>query len=314
MQVFVAGATGVLGRRVVEGLVARGHEVVGLARSESNEARIRALGAEPRRADIFRAKDVEEASRGSNAILHLATAIPTSAPTSRADWEMNDRLRREGTRNLVDAAARNGARLYVQESITFLYGERGGEWVDEDSPIGERLAPILESAKDMEAIVRSATVPAVILRFGAFYSHDAAHSRMSFERARTNQSVVIAGGGNYTNPIQVDDAAEATCLAVEKRAAAAGQTFNICDDEPVTSRAIADFLSEELNAHGARSIPRSLAKKTLGSHIIDSATASVRCRNRKARERLGFTPRYPTFREGLRAELEKWRESLSTGT
>jgi nucleoside-diphosphate-sugar epimerase len=313
MQVFVAGATGVLGRRVVERLVARGHDVVGLARSESNEARIRALGAVPRRADIFRAKDVAEASSGADAILHLATAIPASAPGSRADWAMNDRLRREGTRNLVDAAARNGARLYVQESITFLYGDRGGEWVDETSPIGERLAPILESAKDMEAIVRSAAVPAVILRFGAFYSHDAAHTRMSFERTRTNQSVVIAGGRNYTNPIQADDAAEAACLTVEKGAAVAGETFNICDDEPVTSRAIADFLSEELNAPKARNIPRIRAEKIIGSHLIDSATASARCRNRKARERLGFAPRYPTFREGLRVELEKWRESLSSG-
>jgi nucleoside-diphosphate-sugar epimerase len=314
MQVFVAGATGVLGKRVVKKLLADRHRVVCLARSEPSQARIRDLGAEALRADIFHPAEVEEASSGSDAILHLATAIPTSARTSRSDWVPNDRLRREGTRTLLDAALRVGARLYLQESITFLYGDRGGEWVDEASPIAARLAPVLESAKDMEVLVRSAAVPAVILRFGAFYSEDAAHTRRILEMARTNSSVVIADGKNFTNPIHVDDAAAAVCLAVERGERLAGETFNICDDEPVTARALADFVSEELGARRATSLPRLLAKTVLGPHLIDAATASVRCRNGKARDGLGLAPRYPTFREGYRAVVERWRESLSSGS
>jgi nucleoside-diphosphate-sugar epimerase len=226
-----------------------------------------ASSAEPRRADIFRPDEVERATAGSEAILHLATAIPTRAPTSREDWLLNDRLRLEGTESLVEAAALGGARLYLQQSVTFLYGDREGAWVDEDTPIAARLAPILESARDMEAIVRSARVPAVILRLGSFYAFDAAHTRLRFEAARGNESVVIAGGRNYTNSIHVDDAAGAVCLAVEAGDFLAGETFNVCDDEPATARAIADFTSE-LNARKARSIPLR-SRSDLGSHIID---------------------------------------------
>jgi nucleoside-diphosphate-sugar epimerase len=309
MQAFIAGATGVLGRRVVKKLLSRGHRVAALVRSDANEALIRELGAEPRRADIFQATAVERTSGGADAILHLATAIPVSARTSRADWKLNDRLRREGTKNLLKAAALTGARLYLQQSITFLYGDRGGEWVDEASPVSGRLAPVLESAADMEAMVRAAPVPSVILRFGAFYAHDAAHTRMLFEMARKNQAVVISGGKNYTNPIHVDDAAEAVCQTIERADSAAGETFNICDDEPATTRAIVDLVCEELGARGPRSLPRFVAKWALGAHLIDSIVASVRVKNGKARERLDFTPRHPTFREGYRGELASWRES-----
>ncbi len=314
MRVFVAGATGVLGRCVVPRLLAKGHGVVALARSEANERRIRDLGGEPRRADLFHLDEVTDAASGCDAVLHLATAIPTKARSTRADWALNDRIRREGTRNLVHAAAQNGAELYVQQSVIFVYGDRLGEQVDEASPIGERLAPILESARDMEEIVQSASrdgLATVILRFGSFYSHDAAHTRMAFEMARKNQSVVIGRGTNYTNPIHVDDAAAAIVLALDKRATLRGDVVNICDDEPATARSIAELIAEELNARGPRNVPTFLARLLLGSHLVSAVTASVRCSNRKAKERLGFRPTYPTYREGYRAEVQRWLQSAS---
>jgi nucleoside-diphosphate-sugar epimerase len=314
MRVLVAGATGVLGRRVVPRLLEMNHDVVGLARSEANERLLRKLGAEPRRGDLFRLDEVREAASGCDAVLHLATAIPTKARSTRADWALNDRIRREGTRNLVDAAARGGARLYIQQSVLFVYGDRRGELMDEASPIADRLAPILESARDMEEIVHGASrngLATVILRFGSFYSHDSAHTRILFEMTRRNRSVLIGRGTNYTNPIHVDDAAEAVALALEKRETLAGDVVNVCDDEPATARAVSEFIAEELKARGPRNLPLFVARLVLGPHLVGAVTASVRCSNRKAKERLGFRPTYPTYREGYRAELQKWRQSLA---
>lgn len=312
MRVLIAGATGVLGRRVVPLLLASHHDIVGLARSDANERLLRDLGAEPRRADLFRLDEVRRAASGCDAVLHLATAIPTRARSTRTDWTLNDRIRREGTRNLVDAAACGGARLYIQQSVLFVYGDRKGEWVDEASPVAVRLAPILESARDMEEIVHGASrngLATVILRFGTFYSHDSAHTRMVFEMARRNRSVVVGRGTNYTNALHVDDAANAVALALEKHETLAGDVVNVCDDEPATARAVSEFIAEELNARGPRNVPVFLARMLLGSHVVDAVTASVRCSNRKAKERLGFRPTYPTYREGYRAELQKWRQS-----
>jgi nucleoside-diphosphate-sugar epimerase len=315
MRVLIAGATGVIGRRVVSRLLSGNHAVVGLARSEENERLLRACGAEPRRGDLFRLDDVRAAAAGCDAVLHLATAIPTRARSTRADWALNDRIQREGTRNLVDAAARGGARLYIQQSVLFVYGDRKGEQVDEASPIASRLAPILESAKDMEEIVHGASgngLATVILRFGTFYSYDAAHTRMAFDMARKNRSVVVGRGTNYTNLIHLDDAADAVVLALENEGTLEGDVVNVCDDEPATARAVTEFITEELKGRSPRNLPVFLAKLLLGPHLIGAVTASVRCSNRKAKERLGFRPTYPTYREGYRAELQKWRQSLSS--
>src|SRR5512143_1719084 len=135
MNIFICGATGVLGRRAVEAFVAGGHRVVGLSRSPANTEWLRAHGAEARTGDLFDGEQMRELSADCDAVLHLATAIPSGSKTTPADWAMNDRIRREGTVNLVEAAVRNGCRLYLQQSITFLYGDRKGEWVDEQSAL-----------------------------------------------------------------------------------------------------------------------------------------------------------------------------------
>src|SRR5947209_19352339 len=117
MRVLVAGASGVLGRRIVRQLVARNHTVVGLARSGTAEATVRSLGGEPRRADLFDADAVAQAAKGCDIIIRAATAIPTKVRTGPKDWAVNDRIRQEGTRSLVTAAARVGARAFLHESV-----------------------------------------------------------------------------------------------------------------------------------------------------------------------------------------------------
>src|SRR5687768_4074316 len=120
MKIFIAGATGVLGRRLVGQLAERGHRVVGLARSDDGEHTIRAPGGLSSRADLFDAEALARVADGSDVVIHAATAIPTKQRPGLSDWVTNDRIRREGTRALTTAAAKVGAKLYLQQSITWI--------------------------------------------------------------------------------------------------------------------------------------------------------------------------------------------------
>lgn len=316
MRVFVAGATGVLGRRVVRRLVDGGHQVAGLCRSEANRRRLEELGAEPREASLFDGEKLAAAAGGAEAVLHLATAIPTTPRSRPSDWKPNDMIRRQGTRNLVAAALESGCRLYVQQSVTFLYGDRKGEWVDETAPV-EPIPGILKSAFDMERIVRDAqrsrALPAAILRCGMFYAHDSAQTRLVLDMTEKGQAPVVGEGKAWWNLVHLDDAAAAFAAAVDKPGAAAGRTLNICDGAPVRYGDLQAGLSEMLGAKRPRKMPRLLARMFLGGHAIDFMEASVRCANQAAREVLGWSPVYPTWREGFRQVLEARRAAAASG-
>ncbi len=149
MRVFVAGATGTLGRQTVRLLATAGHEVRALARDAERAARVRELGADPVVADLFDAAAMRQAVGGSDAVLHLATRIPPIPRMSRRSaWRDNDRVRSQGAAVLVNAALAAGARVYVQESIAFLYADQGDRWIDETAPI-DAVWP-LTSARDAD--------------------------------------------------------------------------------------------------------------------------------------------------------------------
>ncbi len=310
MKVFISGATGVLGRRVVKSLIAGGHSVVGLSRSLANTDQLKAQGAEPRGGNLFNQEQICELASDCDAILHLATSIPTKSRTTLADWAMNDRIRREGTQVMVEAALRNHCQLYVQESVTFIYGERKGEWVDERTSLASKPGRILQSAVDMEGIVQKAMrqrgLPAIILRYGSFYSHDSALTQSMFELARKGLFPIIGDGEAYWNNVSVDDAASAVVKAVENRSHGIGRTFNVCDDEPVTYRELVAFIAQTLKARKPMHIPIPVAKLMIGSHTVDFLDASVRCRNQSIKEALGWQPQYPNYRVGYPKEIEKW--------
>src|SRR5437870_11690093 len=194
MRVLVAGASGVLGRRIVRQLVARHHTVVGLARSGTGEATVRSLGGEPRRADLFDADAVAQAAKGCDILIRAATAIPTKVRTGPTDWAMNDRIRREGTRSLVAAAVRVGARAFLQESIVWDVGTLDGRPFDEDAP--PAADPVLASALDGERIAREAGASqgfdTLTLRCGGFYSSDSWHTRILVESMAKGRPVLIS--------------------------------------------------------------------------------------------------------------------------
>src|SRR6476661_7349655 len=131
MRVFVAGATGVLGRRAVARLVAAGHQVTGIARSPEKAAQLETLGAAPVGVDLFDPDGLRVAVAGHDAVVNLATHIPPLRDMARlSTWAENERIRRDASGHLVDAAIAAGARVFVQESLAFMYGEHGAEWID----------------------------------------------------------------------------------------------------------------------------------------------------------------------------------------
>ena len=313
MRVFISGATGVLGRRVLRLLSERGHAVVGLSRSQNNSEWLEQNGAETRTGDLFDQEQMTELTADCDAILHLATAIPTKARTKTADWQMNDRIRREGTRALVEAAIRNKCKLYVQQSVTLIYGEQNGDWVDEESSIPAKQPSILESAVDMEQIIQDAIqqhdLPAITLRFGSFYSHDSAQTQAMLQLVQKGFFPIAGDGQVYWNLIHVDDAASAVATAVDNYQAGLGETFNICDDEPVYYSELMRFIAETLGARKPVRFPRFLNNLMLGSHVAGAIFASARCKNVKVKETLEWKPRFESYREGYRSVIGKWLES-----
>ena len=164
MRMFVVGATGVLGRHTLPRLVERGHSVAVVARHPEDVARLRRLGFDAHHGDILDAESLREPLGGCEVALHLATAIPRRPDMG---WDLNDRIRREGTRNLLATAQQQGVRRYVQQSITLLYGDSGGQLVSEEQPLAPY--PRIASAFEMEEAVRASSLDWVILRGGSFY-------------------------------------------------------------------------------------------------------------------------------------------------
>jgi nucleoside-diphosphate-sugar epimerase len=152
VKVFIAGATGVLGRSLIQQFRERGHSVIGMARSAKNEDTIRKFGGESRRADLFDADSLARAAEGADVIVHAATAIPTSTKPRPEDWKTNDRIRRDGTRALAQAAGRVGARQLLVQSITWVARPENQSAFDEDSPPHTDF--ITRSTVEMETIAR----------------------------------------------------------------------------------------------------------------------------------------------------------------
>jgi nucleoside-diphosphate-sugar epimerase len=299
VRVFVAGATGILGRRVVARLAAAGHEVVGASRSAKNDEQLRALGATPRACDVLDADSATRAAEGCEAVLHLATAIPMKQRTSAADWAANDRLRRDGTRALLAAARAHGALIYVQQSVCWVYGGHGDAWVDEATPRAARQALVIQSAADMEALVEGAGLPAVILRLGAFYGADSSQTRGMVELFRAGKMHLPGDGAAWQSLIHVDDAAAAVVLAATDPARAADKTWNVVDDEPVRWRTLGEHLAAAVGQRLPGTVPGFLVRLALGRPTSEVLSQSLRVRNARARAELGFAPAYPTFREGF---------------
>ena len=305
-RVFIAGATGVLGRRLVAQFRSRGHSVVGLARSDANVRAIESLGAEARRADLFDAASVTRAATGCDVIIRAATAIPKRTRTRRADWEANDRIRRAGTQALAAAAANAGARAYLQESIVWLVRSPDGAPSDEDAR--PRPDPLLVSSLDAEQIAREAGdrsgFAAMVLRFGLFYAPDAAHIRTMGDGLLRRRTPIIGDGSAVWSLIHVHDAANAFVAAAE---APRSGVWHVVDDRPVRMDEFLRGFAGRLGAPEPRHVPAWLARLVVGRLASDFLVSSFPTSNTRFRRDFGWTLRYPTYAEGLDEVVSAWK-------
>jgi nucleoside-diphosphate-sugar epimerase len=310
MRVFIAGASGVLGRRLVRQFMERGHSVIGLVRNPKGEIAVQDAGGEPQHADLFDADSLARAAEGCDTVIHAATAIPVKAKTTPADWAMNDHIRRKGTRCLTEAAAKIGAKTYLQQSVVWVARPRNESPFSEDSPAVPESN--IQSAIDAEKIARETEltegVTVAILRGGYFYDSDSAHTLMLGEALRKRQMPIIGNGDALWAMLHTDDAAGAFVAAAEKPASG---IWHIVDNELVSARAFLNEFAAGLGAPSPRRFPVWLAKRFAGEQAIAYFTKSTRTTNAHFRRHFGWSPRYPTYREGLQQIISEWKKQHS---
>jgi nucleoside-diphosphate-sugar epimerase len=311
VKVFVAGATGVIGRRMVPMLVERGHEVTAMTRSAGKADQLRAAGATPVIRDVFDADGLrtDVVAAGPEIVVHELTDLPAAIDPRRAAEQFagNDRIREEGTRNLVDAALAAGARRMVAQSIAFVYDVSGdGLKTESDLLFDDAPAPWDRSVRAVraleDAVTKTEGLEGIVLRYGFFYGPGSSYARagaQAREVTRRRFPVVGKGSGVFSF-IHVDDAASATVAAVE---GGAPGIYNVVDDEPAPLREWLLVYAEALGAKKPRRVPRFIARWVAGSYATMLATELRGASNARAKAELGWQPRYASWREGFREAL-----------
>ena len=312
MKVFVAGATGALGRRLVPLLVAGGHEVVGMTRSPSNEPMLRALGAEPVIADGLDKRSVTDAvvRAEPEVVIHQMTALAGLKSLKRFDAEfaVTNRLRTEGTDHLLEAARLAGARRLIAQSFAgWTYGpgrdtlKTEDDPFDPDPPSSQR--ETLGAIRHLEAAATGAPeLEGVVLRYGGLYgpgTNLGAGGDMT-ELLRRRRVPVIGDGAGVWSFVHVDDAAAATVLATE---GGAPGIYNVCDDEPAPVSTWLPELAKALDAPPPRRVPVWLGRIAAGEAAVSMFTRTRGVSNAKAKRELGWRLAYPSWRDGFRYGL-----------
>jgi nucleoside-diphosphate-sugar epimerase len=309
MHVFVAGATGVLGQRLVPQLVARGHQVTATTTSRAKLALAEGLGATGVVMDGLDPGSVAEAvaSARPDVIVNEMTAI-SMAHAGKPDikhpdkwFAITNRLRSEGTDNLLAAASATGVTRFFNQGYAAWNGEPTGGWVKtEEEPLnlmpGTAANPVLSTLEQAEEKVLK--FGGTVLRYGSLYGPGAIDDQVTLLRKR--QYPLVGSGSGYTSWVHLDDAATATVLAVEQNATG---VFNIVDDDPAPARDWLPYLAQCSGAGKPLHVPVWLARLLAGDQAVFMMTEGRGFSNAKAKRELGWKLRYPSWREGFRAEL-----------
>jgi 2-alkyl-3-oxoalkanoate reductase len=303
MRVFVTGATGALGRHLVPGLVAAGHEVTATTRTPGKVAQLREAGAEPVVVDGLDREAVIAAVRAAapEVIVHQMTALADMRSLRKVDqvFAATNELRTRGTDNLLTAAARAGTRRIIAQSYVSANERSGGPVKTEEDPVDSR--PVPSSARTLAAIKHvEKTVPVtapegIVLRYGSFYGPGA--SEILLDAIRKRQLPVIGGGTGIWSFIEITDAATATLAAVDRGAPG---VYNVVDSDPAP---VADWLPYLAKVAGAKPplrVPAWLGRLLAGEFVVAQMTSARGSSNEKARKELGWEPRYASWREGFR--------------
>lgn len=294
MHIVVTGATGCIGRAAIPNLTARGHSVVGLHRHPRGADWLAAHGVTPRQVDLFDPSAVRAALDGAHTVIHLATSIPPIEKMAKLrHWAMNDRLRSEATRVLVDASIDLGVERFIVESITFNYADAGDSWIAEDDPVAPVFGATASALVAEQQVSRFARHggSGVSLRFAQLYGPGASDALV--EALRRRKVPLVGSGRNYVSSVHVDDAGRAVAAALEVPSG----SYNVCDDAPMR---YAERLALQANVVGApvpRKVPAPLARMLAGP-ATRQLTVSQRVLNRRFRDQAGWAPEHPSIRTG----------------
>ena len=310
MRVFVAGATGAIGKQLVPRLVEAGHEVHGMTRSESKQAMLHELGAVPVVADALDPDQVAEAVGRARpqVIVHQLTAI--GAVNMRhfdRDFALTNRLRTEGTDHLLSAGQAVGVRRFVAQGVGGYgaYARTGGPVKTEEDPLdptpAREMRETLAAIRHLEeAVLGARWTERLVLRYGVFYGPGTslAPGAEQFELVRRRKFPLVGDGGGVWSFIHVADAAEATVAAVERGSRG---VYNVVDDDPAPVAKWLPALAQELGAKKPMRVPRFIGRLFAGEAGVVMMTDVRGASNAKAKRELGWRPAHPSWRDGFSA-------------
>jgi nucleoside-diphosphate-sugar epimerase len=309
MKVFVAGATGALGKQLVPLLVAKGHEVVGMTRTDAKADQLRSVGAQPVVADALDADAIGRAvgEAEPDVIVHQLTAIPPKINMRRFEREfaLTNRLRTAGTDHLLSAGRAVGVKRFVAQSNASLYARTGGPIKREDDPLDDDPAPEmrqgLAALRHLEAAVtRAQWTEGLVLRYGWFYGPGTSIALdplgSQVELLRKRQLPIVGGGTGVWSFIHIEDAAAATVAAVEGGPAG---IYNVVDDEPAPVSEWAPVLAAAVGAKRPLRVPRWVGRLAAGEWATVAMTEIRGAANDKAKRALDWHLRYPSWRQGF---------------
>ena len=288
MRVFITGATGVIGSRAVPLLLQAGHTVTASSRSEHNREALRRAGAAPVNVDLFNVNSVRRVIAGHDAVINLATHIPSSAVKImiRWAWRTNDRIRREASAAIATAAIAEGVGRMIQESFALIYPDCGDAWIDESMPVAPTSynKSVLDAERSAQRFTESGGT-GVVLRFGCLYGPDALLAEM-LNMMRKGMSPVPGDPGAFLSSLSQDDAATAVVAALGVPAG----TYNVVEDEPMRRGDWTRSLATAAGIPVPRPIPAWMT--AIGGSMLRLMSRSERVSNRKFRDASGWAPKY----------------------
>ena len=300
MNVFVAGGSGAIGVPLIRVLVANGHQVTASTRSAANAAGLQALGATPVIVDALDADGLRRAVVAAHPthVVHQLTALPKGGPRSARDLVATNRLRTDGTRNLLAAAIAAGARRIVGGSFALIGASTAG--------VPEEVRPAAEAIASMETQIleanQSGAIEGVVLRYGLFYGPEVASTVEMVAMAKRRLLPAVRGDRSLLPCIHVDDAASATLAALDR--APAGGRYDIVDDEPISFSEIVRALADAAGAPRPFAIPAWLPR-LVAPYMARMIALRLPLSNATAGADMGWRPAFPTIREGLRRTLQR---------
>jgi nucleoside-diphosphate-sugar epimerase len=297
MRVFVTGGTGAIGSYAVPALIAAGHDVTAMARSDGKAAILTSQGAKAVQVSLFDRTGLAAQFNDHDAVVNLASALPSPARFMlRSAWSDCERIRTEGSANIVDAAVSAGVGRLVQESVAMIYRDGGDEWIDEDWPVDRFPIAAGNHAAEFNAHrMAESGCDAVILRFGLFYGPGAAHSEQIMGLARRHIAFQAGRPDTYLSSIHLADAASAVVAALTCPVG----TYNVVDHHPVTRKQNTQAMAVAVGCGPSLIGPGRLAL-LLGDRTT-SLTRSLRVGNHRFRAVTDWEPRYPSVWEGYRS-------------